>query len=150
MDRRHPYWLDSKPAMPTMTLGDSPAKSPAAIRQEILAATLLSPERSWYLSELAAHLKTSPSGLQRELEALAASDILQRRQEAGKKAVVPTTEQKLLPPSSRNSATCFRKRQGWFLCCRPSSMDLGTRSRGPRSTARLPEVRSTRKATSIC
>src|SRR6266550_8182169 len=81
MDRRHPYWLDSKPAMPTMTLGDSPAKSPAAIRQEILAATLLSPERSWYLSELAAHLKTSPSSLQRELEALAASDILQRRQE---------------------------------------------------------------------
>ena len=38
-----------------------------AVRQEILAATLLSPERSWYLSELAAHLKTSPSSLQREL-----------------------------------------------------------------------------------
>jgi predicted nucleotidyltransferase/AraC-like DNA-binding protein len=52
-----------------------------AVRQEILAATLLSPERSWYLSELAAHLKTSPSSLQRELEALAASGILQRRQE---------------------------------------------------------------------
>src|SRR5882724_10620182 len=42
-----------------------------AVRQEILAATLLSPERSWYLSELAAHLKTSPSSLQPELEALA-------------------------------------------------------------------------------
>src|SRR5207245_491228 len=68
----------------------------------------------------------------------------------GKKAVVPTTEQKLLPPSSRNSATCFQKRQGWFLYCKPSSMGLGTRSRGPLSTARLPEVRSTRKATSIC
>ena len=52
-----------------------------AVRQEILTATLLSPERSWYLSELAAHLKTSPSSLQRELEALAASGILQRRQE---------------------------------------------------------------------
>jgi len=52
-----------------------------AVRQEILAATLLSPERSWYLSELAAHLKTSPSSLQRELEALAKSGILQRRQE---------------------------------------------------------------------
>jgi len=51
------------------------------VRQEILAATLLSPERSWYLSELAAQLKTSPSSLQRELEALAASGILQRRQE---------------------------------------------------------------------
>lgn len=52
-----------------------------AVRQEILAATLLSPERSWYLSELATHLKTSPSSLQRELETLAASGILQRRQE---------------------------------------------------------------------
>ena len=52
-----------------------------AVRQEILAATLLSPERSWYLSELAAHLKTSPSSLQRELEALAASGILERRQD---------------------------------------------------------------------
>ena len=52
-----------------------------AVRQEILAATLLSPERSWYLSELAAHLGTSPSSLQRELEALAKSGILQRRQE---------------------------------------------------------------------
>jgi uncharacterized protein len=52
-----------------------------AVRQEILATTLLSPERSWYLSELAAQLKTSPSSLQRELEALAKSGILQRRQE---------------------------------------------------------------------
>jgi DNA-binding transcriptional ArsR family regulator len=52
-----------------------------AVRQEILAATLLSPERSWYLSELAAHLKTSPSSLQRELEALAASGILERKRE---------------------------------------------------------------------
>ena len=35
MDRRHTYWLDSKPAMPTMTLGDSPAKSPAAGRNPL-------------------------------------------------------------------------------------------------------------------
>jgi DNA-binding transcriptional ArsR family regulator len=52
-----------------------------AVRQEILVATLLSPEKSWYLSELATHLKTSPSSLQRELEALAKSGLLQRRQE---------------------------------------------------------------------
>jgi len=52
-----------------------------AVRQEILAATMLSPERAWYLSELAAHLHTSPSSLQRELEALAKSGVLQRRQE---------------------------------------------------------------------
>jgi len=52
-----------------------------AVRQEILAATLLAPERSWYLSELAANLGTSPSSLQRELEALAKSGILRRWQE---------------------------------------------------------------------
>jgi predicted nucleotidyltransferase len=51
------------------------------VRQEILAATLLSPEKSWYLSELAAHLGTSPSSLQRELEALAKSGILGRKQD---------------------------------------------------------------------
>ena len=51
------------------------------VRREILAATLLSPEKSWYLSELAAHLDTSPSSLQRELEALAKSGILERRQD---------------------------------------------------------------------
>jgi predicted nucleotidyltransferase len=52
-----------------------------AVRQEILAATLLAPEKSWYLSELAAHLGTSPSSLQRELEALANSGILDRTQD---------------------------------------------------------------------
>ncbi|MBV9889208.1 MAG: helix-turn-helix domain-containing protein [Acidobacteria bacterium] len=52
-----------------------------AVRQGILAATLLSPDKSWYLSELAAHLNTSPSSLQRELEALARSGILTRRED---------------------------------------------------------------------
>jgi predicted nucleotidyltransferase len=51
------------------------------VRQDILASTLLSPDKDWYLSELAAHLGTSPSSLQRELEALAKSGILQRRQD---------------------------------------------------------------------
>lgn len=49
------------------------------LRQRILAATLLSPGKSWYLSELAVRLATSPSSLQRELEALVGSGILQRR-----------------------------------------------------------------------
>jgi predicted nucleotidyltransferase/DNA-binding transcriptional regulator YhcF (GntR family) len=51
------------------------------VRQEILAATLLSPEKSWYLSELAVHLGTSPSSLQRELEALAKSGLLERKRD---------------------------------------------------------------------
>jgi predicted nucleotidyltransferase len=52
-----------------------------AVRQEILTATLLSPEKSWYLSELAVHLGTSPSSLQRELETLANCGILLRTQD---------------------------------------------------------------------
>lgn len=51
------------------------------VRQGILAATLLSPEKWWYLSELAAHLRTSPSSLQRELESLTANEILERRRD---------------------------------------------------------------------
>ena len=52
-----------------------------AVRQNILEATVLSPEKSWFLSELAEHLGTSPSSLQRELEALTKSGILQRKQD---------------------------------------------------------------------
>jgi predicted nucleotidyltransferase len=51
------------------------------VRQGILAATLLAPEKSWFLSELAEHIGTSPSSLQRELESLAKSGILTRRQD---------------------------------------------------------------------
>ncbi len=52
-----------------------------AIRQEILAATLLSPKKSWYLSELASYLGTSPSSLQRELDSLTKSGVLDRKQD---------------------------------------------------------------------
>jgi len=52
-----------------------------AIRQELLAATLLSSDKWWYLSELASHLKTSPSSLQRELDSLTESGILERKQD---------------------------------------------------------------------
>src|SRR5438046_577733 len=52
-----------------------------ATRQAILAAVLLDPQRSWYLSDLASYLGRSPSSLQRELESLVAAEILIRRQE---------------------------------------------------------------------
>lgn len=48
-----------------------------AVRQELLAATLLAPDKWWFLSELASHLKTSPSSLQRELNSLTESGILE-------------------------------------------------------------------------
>lgn len=50
-------------------------------RQAILAATLLHPERAWYAADLARHLGTTRSSLQRELEALVGAGILKRRRE---------------------------------------------------------------------
>jgi DNA-binding transcriptional ArsR family regulator len=49
-------------------------------KQEILSATLLQPERSWYLVELARHLRVQPSSLQRELKQLTEVGILKRQQ----------------------------------------------------------------------
>jgi predicted nucleotidyltransferase len=51
------------------------------VRQKLLAAVLLSSEKWWYMSELASHLGTSPSSLQRELDSLTASGILERKQD---------------------------------------------------------------------
>jgi predicted nucleotidyltransferase len=51
------------------------------VRQELLAATLLAPDKWWYMSELASHLKTSLSSLQRELNSLSASGVLERRRD---------------------------------------------------------------------
>ncbi len=50
-------------------------------RRGILAAIYGQPDRWWYLSELAEHLHTRPSSLQRELGSLAASGILRQRQD---------------------------------------------------------------------
>ncbi len=47
-------------------------------RQNILAALLLSPERRWYLSDLAQHLKVTPSSLQRELVSLTEAEVVCR------------------------------------------------------------------------
>ena len=47
-------------------------------RQNILATLLLSPERRWYLSDLAQRLGVPPSSLQRELASLTEAGILER------------------------------------------------------------------------
>jgi DNA-binding transcriptional ArsR family regulator len=49
-------------------------------KQQILAATLLQPERRWYLLELARHLGVRPSSLQRELKLFVGAGILKRDQ----------------------------------------------------------------------
>jgi DNA-binding transcriptional ArsR family regulator len=55
-----------------------------AVRQGVLAATLMQPDRWWYLSDLAADLGRRPSSLQRELPRLVAAGILESRDEGNR------------------------------------------------------------------
>lgn len=68
-----------------------------AVRQEVLAATLMHPERWWYLSDLAARLNRSPSSLQREVARLAEAGILETRNEANRVYYRPNADCPLLP-----------------------------------------------------
>jgi DNA-binding transcriptional ArsR family regulator len=66
-------------------------------RQAILGATLLQPERWWYLSDLAHHLGVPPSSLQRELASLVAAGILERRRDGGRVYYRPARACPVLP-----------------------------------------------------
>ena len=48
------------------------------VRSKILVTLLLQPEKRWFLTELAQHLGTQPSSLQRELEALSKAGLLEQ------------------------------------------------------------------------
>jgi len=52
--------------------------------QGLLAATVLAPSRSWYLSDLAKHLHRQPSSLQQPLAALVSAGILTRRKDGNR------------------------------------------------------------------
>jgi DNA-binding transcriptional ArsR family regulator len=52
--------------------------------QALLGATVLQPDRSWYLSDLAKHLRRRPSSLQQPLAALVSAGILTRRKEGNR------------------------------------------------------------------
>jgi predicted nucleotidyltransferase len=67
------------------------------IRQVLLGATLLQPERWWYLSDLAKHLAVRPSSLQRELAALVDAGILNRRQDGNRIYFQPNSDCPFLP-----------------------------------------------------
>lgn len=67
------------------------------VRQGVLAATVLHPERWWYLSDLARHLHTTPSSLQRELASLVSAGILLRRQEGRQVYFRPNPDCPILP-----------------------------------------------------
>jgi predicted nucleotidyltransferase len=64
----------------------SPVLSPwlSPTLQAVLAATVLRPEREWYLSDLASHLGVGPSSLQRVLAKLTAAGILARREDGNR------------------------------------------------------------------
>lgn len=68
------------------------------IKQEILSATYGQPEKWWYLSELAANARTSPSSLQRELSAFAANGLLERRRDGGRIYFKAATDSPLFAP----------------------------------------------------
>src|SRR5438067_9683428 len=55
-----------------------------AVRKGVLGAVYRDPRRWWYLTELANALGTSPSSLQREIESLVATGILETRREGGR------------------------------------------------------------------
>jgi uncharacterized protein len=67
------------------------------IRQALLAATVLHPDRWWYLSDLAKHLDVRPSSLQRELAALVDAGILRRRRDGNRVYFQPNPDCPFLP-----------------------------------------------------
>ncbi len=50
-------------------------------RRAVLAATIMHPEKWWFLANLARHIGVPPSSLQREMDSLVQAGILLRRQE---------------------------------------------------------------------
>jgi DNA-binding transcriptional ArsR family regulator len=61
-------------------------------RQAVLAATLMHPDRWWYLSDLARHIGVRPSSIQRELGALVAAGILRQRRDGNRVYFQPNPE----------------------------------------------------------
>ena len=116
------------------------------VRQELLSATLMLPERWWYLSDLAVQLQRSPSSLQRELARLAEAGILETRQEANRTYYRANADCPLLPELTGLIA----KTVGVADVLRRISPRSPNRLTGPSSTARWPAARKWPKATSIC
>jgi len=61
------------------------------VRSGVLSATLLQPDQWWFMTELARHLETAPSSLQRELDSLVSAGLLLRRQD-GRRAYFKANE----------------------------------------------------------
>lgn len=68
------------------------------VRQNILAATYSQPEKWWFMSELASYINTTPSSLQRELDSLVKSGILQSRRDGNRLYFRAETESPVFAP----------------------------------------------------
>ena len=66
-------------------------------RRAVLAATLMHPDRWWFLADLARHIGVPPSSLQREMDALVEVGILLRRQEGKQVYFTPDSNCPILP-----------------------------------------------------
>jgi DNA-binding transcriptional ArsR family regulator len=66
-------------------------------RQAILTALFLRPDKAWYLSELAASLGTSPSSLQREIDALVRVGILEKRVDGRRSYIKANADSPIFP-----------------------------------------------------
>lgn len=66
-------------------------------RQSVLVATILHPERWWYMSDLAHYLHVTPSSLQRELASLVEAGILKNRREGNRVYYQPDPQCPILP-----------------------------------------------------
>src|ERR1700731_1940326 len=94
------------------------------IRAKILAALLIHPERSWYLTELANHLGTKPSSLQREVDALSKAGILEQWRD-GRRAYFKADTSSPIFPDLR---ALFEKTAGLVPILRQELDSLGERA----------------------
>ena len=70
-------------------------------RQAVLAATFLRPEKSWYLSELASHLGTRPSSLQRDVDSLVRVGVLEKHVD-GRRSYIKANQDSPIFPEIRS------------------------------------------------
>jgi len=69
----------------------------SAPKQGLLAATLMQPERWWYLSDLARHLRVHHATLQRELARLSRAEILVTRRDGNRAYYKANVESPVFP-----------------------------------------------------
>ena len=113
--------------------------------KNVLAATLMHPERWWYLSALAKHLKRSPSSLQKPLAVLVKSGILKRREDGNRVYFQPDSHVRF----SRNSKVSSPRPPASSMSSPSRSIRCEIVSTWPSSTVRSPGPKSWIQATSI-